>query len=118
MAIKNFIKDGSYTRLAGYFYDLGEVSGVTLRCYESTPSCTWEQARTASVDTGETTNNEDGKGDVKIMVCPTESAKVLLETCSIDITPHLSIDATVNIHKQIYEHLATLSVFEGTVSDE
>jgi hypothetical protein len=104
MAIKNLLKNGTYTRINHLTYEFGLVSSVSLYCYDATPSLSYKEART-----------EDENGET-----PDESANVIHKFVidDIDLAGHLEIDAGVNMHAQVYEFLMDLDLMDGCISDE
>jgi len=102
MAIKNLIKTDTYSRLSGMEYTNGSMRWAKLVCYTEVPDYTFKELMT----------EVDGE-------YPEETTEVLHEfVFDAQEFSDVTIDAKKNIHKQVYEHLMSLSLCEGCESDE
>ena len=114
MAILNFIKNGSYSRLSRVDYWEGEISRAELIVYASEPTLSYQEAKTM-VETSST----DEKGDFTSEDYPVESVAILQHNTfeQQDDFTGLWIDPSKNLHKQVYEFLLAKPVFAGCTSD-
>ena len=121
MAIKNFISDGSYTRIARLDYDHGEINSCELTVYASEPSLTMKAARTLVLTSKTETDSEGNEAVVESDEgYPDESVEIIhnMRFQSQDDFKGLEIDPKESMHKQVYTFLLKKSVFKGCISDE
>jgi hypothetical protein len=110
MAIKNVIKAGTYSRIRTIIYESGLVQKVEIECYETAPTKTFKELRSVETVT------VDGE-EVEQFVQETVEIIHIFSFYNEDLL-ELEIDASKNMHGQIYTHLMTKSLFAGCISDE
>ena len=115
MAIKNLIKTDTYSRIGSIQYHSGQVNNVEVICYKDTPTESFKSLRTLKKITVTDVNGDEAEAEVY----PTETADIIhVFTFTGSDLSTLEINASENIHSQVYTHLMTLLLFDGCVSDE
>ncbi|SVE42452.1 uncharacterized protein METZ01_LOCUS495306 [marine metagenome] len=123
MAIKNFIKEGTYTKIVNIQWRDGYPTLCVVATYEKAPSGKYVPFK--EVDS----KDEDGN-DVKVSAFQTpENSMGETKIDLSDVTSDYSTWNTYfasdkwtaknsNIHAQLYKYLLSTSLFEGCESDE
>ena len=116
MAILNFIKSGSYSRLSRIDYHEGQIARAELTVYTAEPTLSFREA-----DTYVETSSSDEKGDYTSEDYPVEESVTVLNHMNFDAHEDFFgdwIDPSKNLHAQVYDLLLAKPMFDGCVSDE